>query len=267
MSRPAVKPLVAIIDSKNLRGAGIASLFEPWASSENLRLTSFTPDQAHEALRAKPKKFRMLIFTIGEASVAEETIRQQLKEFRAVATDASLVIISDIDDPQDIAAALSSNALGFIHSGITPELAYHALSFILHGGSYFPPSALRQRQMQPEEADKQLDGLCDYSESEFNHEGHGTNINGFAHSIDNYGTVNLTVREKAVLKHIRLGESNKYIARQLGMMEGTVKVHVRRLMRKFRALNRTQLALGRGLTTDRSAAEFVGRKISGTEPR
>jgi hypothetical protein len=36
---------------------------------------------------------------------------------------------------------------------------------------------------------------------------------------------------------------NKLIARQLGMREGTVKVHVRQIMRKFGVTNRTQVAV------------------------
>jgi hypothetical protein len=78
MSPSAGKPLVAIIDSKNLRRASITSLLEPWANSENLRLTSFAPDQAPEALQAEPD-FRMLIFSIGGESVAEEKTLKHLK--------------------------------------------------------------------------------------------------------------------------------------------------------------------------------------------
>ena len=240
--RPAVKPLVAIIDSKNLRRAGITRLFEPWASSENLRLTSFTPDQAHEALQAKPKKFRMLIFTIGEASVTEEKTRQQLKELRALATDASLVIISDREDAQDIATALSAEARGFIHSGITPELAYHALSFILKGGTYFPPSAVSPPGTPDRNAPPSR------SKSESKSDGHGTS----AHSRSALGhqPVNVTVRQGQILEHVRLGESNKLIASSLGMTEGTVKVHLRQMMRKFHVSNRTQLALGGTANTE-----------------
>lgn len=243
MSRAAGKPLIAIVDSKTLRRAGLTSFLEPWANSENLRLMSFNFDQAHQALHPNTN-LRMVIFSVGSESIAERENRHQLKALRALANNVPLVVISDREDAQEITVAVSAETTGFINNGIEAELACDALSFILHGGSYFPPSAVRQLQMHPEEADKQ-------------HNGHGTNINGFAHSIDNYGspTVNLTVREKEVLKHIRLGESNKNIARELGMMEGTVKVHVRRLMRKFRASNRTQLALGWGLTTDRSAAD------------
>jgi DNA-binding NarL/FixJ family response regulator len=42
---------------------------------------------------------------------------------------------------------------------------------------------------------------------------------------------------------VRRGESNKVIARRLGMREGTVKVHVRQIMRKFNVTNRTQVAV------------------------
>jgi DNA-binding NarL/FixJ family response regulator len=234
MPRAAGKPLIAIVDSKNLRRAGLTSFLEPWANSENLRLMSFNFDQAHQALHPNTN-LGMVIFSVGGESIAERENRHQLKALRTLAINVPLVIFSDREDSQEITVAVAAETNGFINNGIEAELACEALSFILHGGSYFPPSAVRQLQMQPEEADKQRDG-------------HGTNINGYAHSIDNYGspTVNLTVREKEVLKHIRLGESNKNIARQLGMMEGTVKVHLRRLMRKFRASNRTQLALGRG---------------------
>ena len=64
MSQPGGKPSVAIIDDKNLRRASVTSLLEFMANSENLRLTSFTPDLALEALQADTN-FRMLIFSIG----------------------------------------------------------------------------------------------------------------------------------------------------------------------------------------------------------
>jgi DNA-binding NarL/FixJ family response regulator len=141
MSQSAAKPLVAIIDSKNLRRASITSILEPWANSESVRLTSFAPDQATEVLQAE-RDFRMLIFSIGSESIAEEKTLQRLKELRAAATDAPLVIISDRENARDIATAISIQAQGFIHSGITSALAYHALSFILNGGTYFPTSAV-----------------------------------------------------------------------------------------------------------------------------
>ena len=46
-----------------------------------------------------------------------------------------------------------------------------------------------------------------------------------------------------VIKLLRDGLPNKVIARRLDMAEATVKVHVREIMRKIGAQNRTQVAL------------------------
>jgi Bacterial regulatory proteins, luxR family len=42
---------------------------------------------------------------------------------------------------------------------------------------------------------------------------------------------------------LREGKPNKLIARQLDMQESTVKVHVRNILRKLNAANRTHAAL------------------------
>jgi DNA-binding NarL/FixJ family response regulator len=52
-----------------------------------------------------------------------------------------------------------------------------------------------------------------------------------------------TPREQQVVAALQRGLSNKIIAADLGMSENTVKVHVRHVMRKLRASNRTQAAL------------------------
>jgi DNA-binding NarL/FixJ family response regulator len=52
----------------------------------------------------------------------------------------------------------------------------------------------------------------------------------------------LTARQSAVLELLSRGDTNK-IAPRLGMREGTVKVHVRQIMRKFGVTNGTQLAV------------------------
>jgi DNA-binding NarL/FixJ family response regulator len=51
-----------------------------------------------------------------------------------------------------------------------------------------------------------------------------------------------TVRQTAVVKALRQGKPNKIIAYELKMKESTVKVHVRNIMRKLKAKNRTQVA-------------------------
>jgi two-component system nitrate/nitrite response regulator NarL len=52
-----------------------------------------------------------------------------------------------------------------------------------------------------------------------------------------------TSREKQVLRHLIKGASNKEIARDLGIGESTVRVHVKSLFRKMHVSNRTQAAV------------------------
>jgi DNA-binding NarL/FixJ family response regulator len=242
MSQPGARSSVAIIDAKELRRASITSLFEPWARAENLRLTSFTPEQAHEALQADAD-VRMLIFNIGGESIAERENLQQLKVLRALVSKVPLVIISDRDDANDITAAFTAGAQGFINSGMASALAFQTLSFILNGGSYFPPSAMYQHPAQPGQAKPPV-GSSNDSESESKRDPRATNGGGLSRNDVESHPVCLTARQQEVLDHLRLGESNKMIARRLGMTEGTVKVHVRQMMRKCQVSNRTQLAVG-----------------------
>jgi two-component system NarL family response regulator len=60
----------------------------------------------------------------------------------------------------------------------------------------------------------------------------------------------LSPRESEVLRWLAQGESNKEIARQIGVTEGTVKFHVAAIMAKFSAKSRTEavlVAMKRGL--------------------
>src|SRR5713226_6913269 len=52
----------------------------------------------------------------------------------------------------------------------------------------------------------------------------------------------LSRKQRAVLERIALGESNKEIASALDLADGTVKAHVKRIIEKLNAGNRTDAA-------------------------
>ena len=54
--------------------------------------------------------------------------------------------------------------------------------------------------------------------------------------------LDLTPRELSVIDLLREGKPNKLIAAQLDMQESTVKVHVRNILKKLNATNRTHAA-------------------------
>ena len=53
----------------------------------------------------------------------------------------------------------------------------------------------------------------------------------------------LTARELAVVTVVSIGRSNREIAAQLGVSEGTVKRHLGNVMLKWNAANRTEVAV------------------------
>jgi two-component system nitrate/nitrite response regulator NarL len=70
-----------------------------------------------------------------------------------------------------------------------------------------------------------------------------SNYHDFALSKLSNDQANLTERERQILQCLLGGYGNKVIARMLGITEGTVKVHLKTLMRKISTVNRTQTAL------------------------
>lgn len=60
---------------------------------------------------------------------------------------------------------------------------------------------------------------------------------------ENRCQANLTERETAILKCLAAGMSNKLIARELDIMESTVKVHIRNLLKKLKFRSRVEAAV------------------------
>ena len=56
------------------------------------------------------------------------------------------------------------------------------------------------------------------------------------------GDGRFTARQVAVANALWRGKSNKVIAYELSMSESTVKVHIRNIMKKVQATNRTEAA-------------------------
>ena len=145
--------------------------------------------------------------------------------FRGVAAlgeicpEASIVVLSASEDPSDVDRALAQGARGYVLKSARAEVLHHVLSLVLAGEIYVPPIVMAQRFGQtPEKASA-------------------------------FGK--LTPRERQVLELLVDGLSNKAIAQALSIGEGTVKVHLKAVLRKLNVANRTQaatLALRLGLS-------------------
>jgi DNA-binding NarL/FixJ family response regulator len=233
----SAEPGILIVDSLPLRSLGLSSILGRLSSSDvrsNFRLTIHTPDQAEEWIDAD-SNCKMLIYNAGGRSIADSDLMQRIKVLRALAPDALLVIFSEREGLEETISALNVGAQGLVYAGMSADLAVQAFSFILNGGSYFPST-------MPKRAVARRHPVVDCNPDAPRSIEGGS---GGEEALEDARPTNrsLTVRQKAVLEFLSHGESNKAIARRLGMREGTVKFHVRQILHKFGLTNRTQVAV------------------------
>jgi DNA-binding NarL/FixJ family response regulator len=239
MSDSSAESTILIVDSLPLRNFGLVTLLDRLSGTTKFRLASLTPDDAEKWIDGDAN-CSMIIYNIGGASVADHRHVKRIKALRTRAAEAPLVILSDNDSREEILSALGVGAQGFLYAGTNAQLALQALSFIFKGGSYFPAAAQPKRRSAVHLNGEMESDCPPPAECTTLDVGNG----GVANAADAGSiNINLTERQKSVLERLGRGESNKAIARLLGIREGTVKVHVRQIMRKLGVANRTQVAI------------------------
>jgi DNA-binding NarL/FixJ family response regulator len=237
MSVSPDKSTVLIVDPLPLRNLGLVAVLDRLFGDRKFRLASLTPGEAEKWIDADAN-CSMIIYNVGGDSVADHKHLKRIKTLRARTADAPLVIMSDNDSREEIFSALSVGAQGFLYAGTNVEMAQQALSFIFKGGSYFPAAAQPKRRY-PARLQAATESSSPPAERTADEGNSAADDAGSRGSID----TDLTGRQKTVLERVSHGDSNKAIARRLGIREGTVKVHVRQIMRKLGVANRTQAAM------------------------
>ncbi len=130
---------------------------------------------------------------------------------------AKIVVVSASEAHADVRDALENGAAGYIPKSSSVKIMLSALDLIFSGGIYVPATVLRDSgDAEPRAAvlpaDPQLEQL-------------------------------LTHRQREVLDRLREGKSNKQIAHELGLSEGTVKIHMTAIFKSLGVRNRTQAAM------------------------
>ena len=135
-----------------------------------------------------------------------------LKVLSELAPGIPVIVLAYSNDTELARTAITHGAKGYIPITMGFEIAIEAVRFVLAGGTYVPMDYLLGRDRPGEASQPPTSGL-------------------------------VTGRELAVIRAIQKGKSNKVIAYELNMCESTVKVHVRNIMKKLKAKNRTEVAI------------------------
>ena len=126
-----------------------------------------------------------------------------------------MVILTVSDNPSDLLAAIRGGADGYLLKDMEPEDLLAAIDQALNGRTVIGDRLkdLLARAIREEAEAKQRD------------------------------TAGLTEREEEILQCLAEGLSNKLIARRLDITDGTVKVHVKNLLKKLGFRSRLEAAV------------------------
>jgi DNA-binding NarL/FixJ family response regulator len=157
----------------------------------------------------------VIVLCVQDRRPVDAQIGKELSILAGRGIDIPIVIISDAEDMNHVVAALENGARGYIPTSVTLDVAVEAMRLVEAGGTFAPAST-----------------MMSWKRSEIS-----TPVqNSPAKSL-------FTARQAAVLAVLRQGKANKRIAYELNMREGTVKVHIRNIMKKLKAKNRTEVAI------------------------
>ena len=140
-----------------------------------------------------------------------------LKQFRHLKFEAPVVMLTTSGDERDLVEALRNGAKGYLLKDMEPDNVVAALREIIRGETVVAPN-LAQILAKVVKGEDPL-------ESEIS-------------PLDS-----LTPREREILSLLAEGQSNKVIARNLGISDGTVKLHVKAILRKLNIHSRVEAAV------------------------
>jgi two-component system nitrate/nitrite response regulator NarL len=153
---------------------------------------------------------------VADLNGCQEKDLQSLRDVRARREGLRIVVLANELRLSDMARLLKAGADGYLVNDLSPEALSLSLLLVMKGEKALPST---------------LAGVLANDSSDL---GNGAPIEVQKH---------ITEREKQILKCLLHAYSNKHIARTLNISEGTVKVHLKSLMKKIAAGNRTQAAL------------------------
>ncbi len=142
---------------------------------------------------------------------------QLMERIRKNGFDTPVVILTMSDAEADLADALRAGVRGYLLKDMAPDDVVDAIRRVA-GGEMVVAPAMTMKMI----------GILQ----------HGKKEPGYQHSLKT-----LTEREREILQLLAGGESNKAIAKTLGISNDTVKQHVRHILTKLNLTSRVEAAV------------------------
>jgi uncharacterized protein len=157
---------------------------------------------------------KKILLNLAGRKVTEPAVSNEINSLAAEFHPVPVVVLADSDELVQILKALECGAKGYIPSSIGIAVCVEAINLAVAGGTFVPAkSVMTMRKVI----------------------GEGGEATGSLASM-------FTQRQEEVIRELRRGKANKIIAYELNLRESTVKVHIRNIMKKLKATNRTEVA-------------------------
>jgi DNA-binding NarL/FixJ family response regulator len=153
------------------------------------------------------------IVILSWMEAANEASANALQSLSELVPRVPVIVLADKNDMDLARTAIRHGAKGYIPCTLGFDIAVEVVRFVLAGGTYVPMDCVLAT---------------------------GPGVQASPASRSSSG---VTGHELAVLRALEQAKLNKAIAYELCMCESTVKVHLHNLMKKFKAKNRTELAM------------------------
>jgi DNA-binding NarL/FixJ family response regulator len=152
--------------------------------------------------------------------IAEKPVADEIISLEKASRPTPVIVLSPFEDLSEMIAALDCGAQGYIPACLGIEAMLTAVRLSAEGAVFMTTATIlamrssiaSQRAPSPAGPSRGLEA----ADKQF------------------------TARQSAVAERLRRGKPNKVIAYELNMCESTVKVHIRNIMKKLRATNRTE---------------------------
>ena len=145
-----------------------------------------------------------------------------LTRIHTLLKDTPIIVISAVFDKDIVQRTIEIGVSGYIPKSSSNDLMLSAIHLVLAGGVYIPKALLEEVSVSPET-------MLDFQ-----------NLKDVSSPLNPKDkTKKLTPRQIDVVRGIAKGLPNKLIAYELGLTEGTVKVHITVILKTLGVTNRT----------------------------
>lgn len=210
---------VLVVDDQRLIREGIASLLSIQEGIEVVGTAEDGQEAVEQALTLSPDVILMDVrMPVMDGVTATAALARQLP-------DSQVLMLTTFDDEEYIVKALQAGAKGYLLKDIPVSDLAQAIR-LTHTGIY---------QLDPSVAGKLINA--------FQHAGPVPGHSSSEAVSHHPALESLTEREREVLRLIATGATNREIAAQLVVSEGTIKNHVSNILSRLGLRDRTQAAI------------------------